>query len=135
MEGRDRLEGTPRERAKDRTQSRGALPPNLERVNQAAQRGRQTQFTALLHHVDMASLRRAFARQRRQASAGVDGETVASHEPRLDENLAALCARLHTGRYRPLPVRRRMTSCWAFSTGQMRRQCWQPSSSAWADLA
>ena len=106
MEGRDRLEGTPRERAKDRTQSRGALPPDLERVNQAAQRGRQTQFTALLHHVDVASLRRAFERQRRTASAGVDGETVASYAPRLEENLEALCARLHTGRYRPLPVRR-----------------------------
>ena len=105
-EGRDRLEGIPRERAKDRTQSRGALPPDLERVNQAAQRGRQTRFTALLHHVDGASLRRAFERQRRTASAGVDGETVASYEPRVEETLEALCARLHTGRDRPMPVRR-----------------------------
>ena len=43
MEGRDRLGRTPSEEARVRTQSRGALPPNLVRVNQAARRSRQTQ--------------------------------------------------------------------------------------------
>jgi RNA-directed DNA polymerase len=106
MEGRDRLGGIPPEGARVRTQSRGALSPNLVRVNQAAHKGRQTRFTALLHHVDVASMRRAFGRLRRDASAGVDGETVATYEQDLEENLRALCERVYTGRYRPLPVRR-----------------------------
>ena len=106
MEGRDRLEGIPSEGAKVRTQSRGALPPNLARVNQAARRSRQTQFTALLHHVDVASLRRVFGRLKRNAGAGVDGETVTGYEQGLEANLQDLCERVHTGHYRPQPVRR-----------------------------
>ena len=72
-EGRGQPEGIPRETARDRTQSRVALPPNLARVNAAARRAVHTRFTALLHHVDEAALERAFRRQRRQASVGVDG--------------------------------------------------------------
>jgi len=82
------------------------LPPNLERVNAAARQAAQTRFPALLHHVDEAALYRAFRRQKRQASAGVDGMTVAKYEERLTENLRDLCERVHTGRYRPQPVRR-----------------------------
>jgi group II intron reverse transcriptase/maturase len=82
------------------------LPPNLVRVNRAARRSRQTQFTALLHHVDVASLRRAFGRLKRNVSAGVDGMTVTGYEQDLEANLQDLCERVHTGRYRPQPVRR-----------------------------
>lgn len=106
MEGRDRLEGSPPGEARDRTQSRGTWPPKLLRVNEAARKGRQTKFTALLHHVEEVSLRRSFHRLRRDASAGVDGETVAHYAADLDANLASLCTRVHTGRYRPQPVRR-----------------------------
>lgn len=73
MEGRAQPEGSPREKARVRTQSRVALPPNLKRVNAAASQAAQTRFTALLHHVDEDALLRAFRRQKRQASAGVDG--------------------------------------------------------------
>jgi len=82
------------------------LPSNLARVNAAARKAVQTRFTALLHHVDVGALERAFRRQKRRASAGVDGITVADYEQRLEENLQDLCARIHTGRYRPQPVRR-----------------------------
>jgi RNA-directed DNA polymerase len=105
-EGRGRPEGNPREEARVRTQSRVALPSNLARVNAAARRAAQTRFTALLHHIDTAALERAFRRQKRQASAGVDGMTVAAYEQDLERNLRDLCARVHTGRYRPQPVRR-----------------------------
>ncbi|WP_158044788.1 group II intron reverse transcriptase/maturase [Skermanella pratensis] len=105
-EGRSQPEGSPREEAGVRTQSRVALPPNLARVNAAARRAVQTRFTALLHHVDRAALERAFRRQRRQASAGVDGVTVAAYEQDLEAKLQDLCTRIHTGRYRPQPVRR-----------------------------
>ena len=105
-EGRDQPEGTPRAEARVRTQSRAALPSNLARVNAAARRAARTRFTALLHHVEATALERAFRRQKRWASAGVDGITVAAYEQDLEANLRKLCARIHTGRYRPQPVRR-----------------------------
>lgn len=105
-EGRGQPEGIPREEARVRTQSRVALPPDLARVNAAARRAVHTRFTALLHHVDEAALERAFRRQRRQASAGVDGVTVAAYARDLEANLRDLCRRVHTDRYRPQPVRR-----------------------------
>lgn len=82
MEGRDQPEGSLREKVRIRTQSRVALP-NLARVNAAAKQAAQIRFTALLHHIDEAALLRAFRRQKRQASAGVDGVTVAKYEERL----------------------------------------------------
>ena len=82
------------------------MPSNLARVNAAARAAVQTRFTALLHHVDVEALERAFRRQKRQASAGVDGITVADYEQNLEANLQDLCTRVHTGRYRPQPVRR-----------------------------
>jgi retron-type reverse transcriptase len=72
----------------------------------AARGSRHTRFTALLHHVDEAALLRAFQRQRRAASAGVDGMTVESYERDLERNIRGLCDRVHSGRYRPQPVRR-----------------------------
>ena len=105
-EGRDRPEGNQSEKAKVRTQSRVALPPNLWRVYAAAKRNQQARFTALLHHVDVTALERAFRRLKRSASAGVEGETAATYEQNLEANLRGLCQRVHRGTYRPLPVRR-----------------------------
>src|SRR2546425_8533712 len=105
-EGRGRPEGSLQGKAKVRTQGRGALPPNLMRVNEAARRDKRTRFTALLHHVDVAALERALRRVKRSAAPGVDGETVASYEGNLQERLRELCDRVHRGSYRPQPVRR-----------------------------
>ena len=71
-EGRDQPGRIPGEREKGRTQSRTTLPSGLARVDAAACRAVQTRFTALLHHVDVEALERAFWRQTRRASAGVD---------------------------------------------------------------
>lgn len=105
-EGRPRPEDDPNEEARDRTQGRGSLPAGLARVNVAARQSRQTRFTALLHHVDEAALLRAFRRQRRAASVGVDGVTVEAYEQDLERNLRDLRDRVHSGRYRPRPARR-----------------------------
>jgi hypothetical protein len=64
-EGRPRLTGNSGEQARDRTQSRVILSANLTIVNEAAKRSRQTRFTALPHHVDVAGLERAYRRLRR----------------------------------------------------------------------
>ncbi len=105
-EGRPRPEGDCNEKAKVRTQSRSALPANLIRVNEAARRERRTRFTALLHHLDVETLKRAYHRQRKRAGAGIDGMTVTEYGRDLASNLKDLCDRVHSGRYRPQPVRR-----------------------------
>src|SRR3954451_14152231 len=86
-EGRGQPGRSPSETGQVRTQSRVNLPPNLARVNAAARAAVQTRFTALLHHVDVEALERAFRRQKRQASAGVDGIAVADHEQSLEVKL------------------------------------------------
>lgn len=106
MEGRGRPEDGLSERTEDRTQRRTLLPPSLARVHEAASRDKRIRFTALLHHVNVEALGRAFGRLKRSAAAGVDGETVATYEQGLSEKLQALCDRVHRGRYRPEPVRR-----------------------------
>jgi hypothetical protein len=69
-------------------------------VNAAAREAVQTRFTALLHHVDVEALERAFWRQKPKASAGVDGITVEDYERNLENDLRDLCARI----YRTLPT-------------------------------
>ena len=105
-EGRPWPEGNSGGKAKVRTQGRAALPYNLARVNEAARKSRKTRFTALMHHIDVEALRRVFNRQRRNASAGVDGVTVEEYGGNLEANLKRLCDRVHSGSYRPQPVRR-----------------------------
>jgi len=99
MEKRERQEGITTEQAKGRTLRWQPLLPNLRRVNEAARRSGQTRFTALLHHVDVGALERAFRRQRRAASPGVDGVTVAEYEQSLESNLQHLHVRVHSGQY------------------------------------
>jgi group II intron reverse transcriptase/maturase len=106
METRGGLEGSPQEAAKGQTQRWQPLLPHLLRVNAAARRSGQTRFTALLHHVDVAALRRAFKRQRRAASPGVDRVTVDEYEQDLESNLRRLHERVHSGQYWPKPVLR-----------------------------
>ena len=62
VEGRGRPAGTTLEAAKSQTQRWQPLLPNLQRVNAAASATGRTRFTALLHHVDVAALERAFGR-------------------------------------------------------------------------
>jgi hypothetical protein len=86
VEGRGWPETGRREEAIVRTQRRGAMPPNLARVHEAATRDKGTKFTALLHHMDVDALTRAFRRLKRKAAAGVDGETVETYEQDLEVN-------------------------------------------------
>src|ERR1700739_3196320 len=59
-----------------RTQRRPSAPSALERVRLAATQDRKRRFTALLHHIyDLNTLRTAYRALKREAAAGVDGET------------------------------------------------------------
>jgi RNA-directed DNA polymerase len=106
VEGRGRPAGTTLTSAKGQTQRWQPLLPNLQRVNAAALASGRTRFTALLHHVDVAALERAFRRQRRAASPGVDRVTMDQYEHDLEGNLQRLHAMVHSGQYWPKPVLR-----------------------------
>jgi group II intron reverse transcriptase/maturase len=90
-----------------RIQSRTDVQQALARVRQAATKDKDMRFTALLHHVynpDM--LCEAYFALKRDASAGVDGETWRSYGEDLEANLHDLSARLKRGAYRARPGRR-----------------------------
>ena len=106
-EGRERTKGNAPERNAPRTQGRAGAPSALERVRQAAKQDRKQQFTALLHHVyDVERLRAAYSAVKRDAAAGVDGETWQHYGTDLETNLQDLSERLKRGAYRAKPVRR-----------------------------
>jgi len=109
VEGRELAKGNSPEQNASRTLGRQDAQSALERVRQAAQRERQQRFTALLHHIyDRDRLRRAYFALKRDAAAGVDGETWRHYGERLEENLEELAGRLARGAYRARPVLRRI---------------------------
>jgi retron-type reverse transcriptase len=75
-------------------------------VRQAAKRDKHLRFTALFHHLTLELLCASFYALERQAASGVDGVTWDSYKAHLGENVRALHARLHQGRYRTQPLRR-----------------------------
>jgi RNA-directed DNA polymerase len=78
----------------------------LDRVRQVAVRDKSARFTALLHHVSVHRLMRAFDDLKKGASPGVDGVTWHAYEQNLHENLRDLHERVQQGRYRASPSRR-----------------------------
>ena len=90
-----------------RTQSRGSVSQGLERVRHAARQRKKEKFTALLHHVTVECLTDAFLALKRRAAPGVDGVTWQDYEVDLESNLRELHAKVQSGSYRALPVRRR----------------------------
>jgi group II intron reverse transcriptase/maturase len=80
----------------------------LDRVRNAARQRKKEKFTALLHHVSVELLRDAFLALKRRAAPGVDGLTWQDYEANLEGNLQELHAKVHSGSYRALPVRRRL---------------------------
>src|SRR5580700_10420774 len=106
-EGRGLAKGNPRQQNAPRTQGRQDAQSALERIRLAAARDRKMRFTALLHHVyDLQTLRAAYLSLKREAAAGVDGETWRHYGERLEENLHELADRFERGAYRAKPVRR-----------------------------
>jgi RNA-directed DNA polymerase len=107
MEGSGLAKGNSPDSHEDRTQSRTRPSDGIERVRQAARRDRKQRFTALLHHVyDVERLRAAYHALKRDAAAGIDGETWRHYGEALEENLRDLAARVKRGAFRARPVRR-----------------------------
>lgn len=78
----------------------------LDRVRQVARQDKEARFTALLHHVTVLGLMRAFDDLKKDAAPGVDGVTWRDYEQDLFENLRDLHERVQSGRYRASPSRR-----------------------------
>ena len=105
--GRELAKGNSPERNALRTQGRESTLSALERVRQAATRDKKQRFTALLHHIyDVERLRAAYLAIKKDAAAGVDGETWEHYGETLEQNLQDLSHRLKRGAYRARPVRR-----------------------------
>lgn len=106
VERRTGAEGNAGQQSTLRSQSRDRVTQALDRVRQAARQKKKERFTALLHHVNVDSLRSAFYALKRKAAPGVDGMTWQDYEADLEPRLTDLHGRVHRGAYRPQPSRR-----------------------------
>ena len=106
-EGRGLTKGNSGEQTKFWTQGQVGLDDALDRIRKAAEEEKGGRFTALWHHVyNVNRLRQAYGALKRDAAAGVDGETWRSYGRELEANLKDLSGRLQRGAYRPQPVKR-----------------------------
>src|ERR1700692_1057950 len=86
VEWRDSL-GQNTDRALDRANVQSALG----RIRQAAVKDKKAKFTSLMHHIyNLSTLREAYYGLKREAAAGVDGETWRQYGENLESNLADL---------------------------------------------
>ena len=94
VEPRGGTEGNASEQSTLRAQHRAGVSPGLDRVRKAARLDKKGRFTALLHHVDIDLLRRAFLALKRDAAPGADGMTWSDYAGDLEPRLADLHARV-----------------------------------------
>src|SRR6204780_291159 len=100
-EGRGLAKGNLQQQNALRAPNREGALSALERVRQAAEMDRKLRFTTLLHHeYDVERLHAAYLALRRDAAAGVDGETWRHYGEALAGNLQDLSERLKRGAYR-----------------------------------
>src|SRR6266487_4396126 len=106
VEGRGLAEGNTTRPTRPGHSAGAGVPTGLDRVREVARTDKDARFTALLHHVDLVRLRKAYRAIRPQAAPGVDGVTWAAYGQDLEANLRDLHARVQAGRYRAKPSRR-----------------------------
>ena len=107
VERRGLAKGKPPRQNTNRAQDRANVQSALGRIRRVAVQDKQAKFTSLMHHIyHLSQLREAYYGLKRDAAAGVDGETWRQYGEHLESNLADLSARLRRGAYRAKPVRR-----------------------------
>ena len=82
------------------------MSPGLLKVVERAKREPEGRFNSLAHLIDVATLKRAYRRQRVDAAVGVDGITKEAYGRTLEGNLQDLHVRLREKWYRHQPIRR-----------------------------
>ena len=106
VEPRAGTKGNAEQQSTHRTQTRARVTQALSRVRRAARQWKKERFTALLHHIDVDTLRLTFYALQRKAAPGVDGVTWRDYEADLEPRLEDLHGRVRRGAYRPQPSRR-----------------------------
>lgn len=106
MEGRAAAKGKSAARNAFSTQREMDAPTVLQRIGQRAKEKPEEKWNNLLSHIRVPLLELAYRKLRKKAAAGVDEVTWVGYGERLDERLADLEDRIHSGRYHPHPVRR-----------------------------
>ena len=106
MEGRGPAEGNAASKTRAGRSAGSDAPSALDRVRHRARAGKDVQFTALLHHVDVDRLREAYRAINPHAATGVDGIAWTAYGQDLEANLVDLHRRVHRGGYRATPTRR-----------------------------
>jgi group II intron reverse transcriptase/maturase len=84
------------------------VSPGLDRLRQSVRANRNAKVTALLHHLDVQLLTKAYNALKRDAAEGADGVTWAAYGMNLQANLADLHEHVQRGAYRAQPSRRRL---------------------------
>ena len=105
-EGRPLIKENAHQSGTHSTQSEARVSQGLAGVRRAAREGKETKFTALLHHLNVNLLRDSFYALKRKAAPGVDGVTWQEYETGLEGRLADLHSRVHRGAYQARPSRR-----------------------------
>lgn len=88
------------------TSDSGTVSTKTERIAQLARQMPDAVLKTLAHHMDVAWLREAYRRTRKDGSKGVDGQSADEYAKELEGNLRALLERAKAGTYRAPPVRR-----------------------------
>jgi RNA-directed DNA polymerase len=78
----------------------------LERIAKLAREMPGVPLSTLAHHIDVAWLREAYRRTRKDGARGVDGQSAEEYAEQLEGNLASLLDRAKSGTYHAPPVRR-----------------------------
>jgi RNA-directed DNA polymerase len=78
----------------------------LQRIAELAKKAPEMVIHSLSHHIDVAFLREAHDRTRKDGAEGVDEQTAADYAVNLEANLESLLDRLKSGTYKAPPVRR-----------------------------
>jgi retron-type reverse transcriptase len=78
----------------------------LQRIATLASEDPDRVLTTLAHHIDVAVLKEAFRRTRKDGAVGVDGQVAHFYAGNLDANLESLLHRFKSGTYYAPPVRR-----------------------------
>ena len=84
----------------------GSISTRLARIAELARKHPDRAFMSLHHVIDVAWLREAYRRTRKDAAVGVDGQSAKEYARDLEKNLESLLGRFRTGLYRAPPVRR-----------------------------
>ena len=77
-----------------------------QRIAELANQKLKQGITSLNHHIDLTWMLEAWRRTRKDAAAGVDGETAQGYEQDLENNLQDLINRAKSGNYRAPAVKR-----------------------------